>query len=100
MWADSARRWYVHFHEIKFDEDDVFDDLLLGVYAPGGLFVYRHEDLFAVSSCGCKTKTRGHQVRIHGPAGEYDWSVALHAILAKLDASPCQRLAFVQWSSS
>ena len=40
----------------------------------------------------------GYQVRVQGPRDERSWRAALEGtILPRLDASRCERLAFVEW---
>ncbi|CAE8590766.1 unnamed protein product [Polarella glacialis] len=101
-WSESEQCWRVDFNQIKLQalgirEMATFDELLLALYTPRGLFIYKHDLEFAVSTQGVRTATGGHQVIIRGPRGKQNWQVALEAILNKLDAESngCKRLAFV-----
>ncbi|CAE8599868.1 unnamed protein product [Polarella glacialis] len=101
-WSRSKQNWQVGFYNIKLQafgirEMAAFDELLLALYTPRGLFIYKHDLEFAVSTQGVLTATHGHVVRIRGPKGEQNWQVALEAILTKFDAESngCKRLAFV-----
>ncbi|CAE8599869.1 unnamed protein product [Polarella glacialis] len=101
-WSRSGKCWRTYFVDIKFQafgirEMVAFDELLLALYTPRGLFIHRHDLEFAVSTQGVLTATSGHRVEIRGPTGEQNWQVALEAIMNKLDAESngCKRLAFV-----
>ncbi|CAE8590767.1 unnamed protein product [Polarella glacialis] len=78
-------------------EEAVFDDLLLALYTPKGIYVYRHDLSLCIPTHGVSTRISGHRIEITAPKGVEDWKVALDAILAMLDASTngCQCLAFV-----
>ncbi|CAE8589192.1 unnamed protein product [Polarella glacialis] len=101
-WSRSEKCWYICFVDIKLQafgirEMATFDELLLALYTPRGLFIYKHDLEFAASTNGVRTATSGHRVTIRGPKGEENWQVALEAILTMLDAESngCKRLAFV-----
>lgn len=97
-WNMSSKTWYVSFHGLKGlrQNNAVFDELLLVIYSPLGLFVYRHDLELGVASNGQATSTRGHRVYIYGVCKEEDWRISLRTILGKLD-SGCERVAFVSW---
>ncbi|CAE8599870.1 unnamed protein product [Polarella glacialis] len=101
-WSRSRQYWQISFHNIKLQafgirEMATFDELLLALYTPRGVYVYKHDLEFAVSTQGVRTATSGHLVTMNGPKGEQNWQEALEAILTKLDAESigCKRLAFV-----
>ncbi|CAE8648387.1 unnamed protein product [Polarella glacialis] len=101
-WSRSGQYWQITFFHTKLQafgirEMATFDELLLTLYTPRGLFIYMHDLEFAVSTQGVRTAILGHAIRIRGPKGEQNWQVALEAILTKLDAESngCKRLAFV-----
>lgn len=75
----------------------LFDELLLGLYTPRGIYIYRHDMYFGVSSCGVATAEAGYSIQLYGPCGTLQWDHALSAILRKLDESGCKRVALVQW---
>ncbi|CAK0879598.1 unnamed protein product [Prorocentrum cordatum] len=101
QYEPSQRRWKFSFSKIKLSRSPehtaLFDELLLGLYTPHGVYIYRHDLVFGLSTSGASTVGSGYQVQVYGPSGVVDWKVALDAILRKFDASGCQRIAVVQW---
>jgi hypothetical protein len=95
----TCRRF--QFKRAKLDLNDgeglpSFDELLLALYTPAGVYFYRHDGQLGVSSVGLLTAVTGHDIKVYGPRGERDWSAALHeSILPKLDTSDCEQLAIV-----
>lgn len=111
QWHSSGRRWRVLFSGVRVPPSLLRSkrpasrhecgppELLLALYTPRGLYVYRHDFLYGLSRAGKLTATQGHQVTLYGPASESEWGRALDAILHKLDhESGCERLAFVSFS--
>lgn len=96
-----GRRWGAHFNNIKFSRSpefvSQFDELLLGLYTPQGIYIYRHDSEFGLASQGIATAGLGYTIQVYGPTGVMDWKCALDSILHKFDGSGCQRIAFVQW---
>ena len=93
-----------HIHgegkNVELESGTRTDELLLGLYTPSGLYVYRHDLALGMASSGkLMNAVKGGQIRLYGPKGERDWRRALEeSILRKLDESRCERLAFVDWS--
>lgn len=97
QWDKRWKYWVFNFTNIKFTIRSTFDELLLALYTPQGIYIYRHDLRFKVCSRGVATYARGYKVRLQGPSNEGDWVVALGVILSQLDSSGCARVAFVQW---
>eukprot|EP00933_Yihiella_yeosuensis_P042440 TRINITY_DN3700_c0_g3_i1.p1 TRINITY_DN3700_c0_g3~~TRINITY_DN3700_c0_g3_i1.p1 ORF type:complete len:410 (-),score=46.64 TRINITY_DN3700_c0_g3_i1:44-1273(-) len=89
--VQSKRNWVVNFYRINLES---FDELLIAICAPDGIYIYRHDLKLGLGRAG----SSGHQVQIYSKCFAPDAESALHDILAKLDASGCQRLAFVEFS--
>lgn len=87
-------RWHAVFKNIKVS---CFDELLLALYSPRGVYIYRHDFNLALQAQGKVTELRGMSLAITGPRNYEDWSASLDAILLKLDGSGCERLALVTW---
>lgn len=90
--------WYFRFSGVKLAiqgqrATDAFDDLLLVLYTPRRLHVYRHDLTTGVYSAGKVTHSRGYIVQI-GSAKALNWLDGLESILAKLDAGSnrCERI--------
>ena len=96
-WNASDRRWKVLFQNIKpSGAEGAFDELLLALYTPRGVHVYRHDLRLGMSTNGKSTEATGRQIQVYGPRDEESWQSALDGtILPKLGASGCERVADV-----
>lgn len=101
-WVRTAGQWKFSFAGIKHHHAPIgsgtscFDELLLSLYTPQGIYVYRHDLDFGMSSRGNSTAWSGHQVQLYAPMRMHHWQTALEVLLSKLGSS-CQRIAWVQW---
>ena len=77
---------------------DLFDRLLLVLYTPRGIFIYRYHGSAGISTNGEATFVFGHRIYFYGPRHEQRWDVALDAILVKLDDSGFELMALVDWT--
>ena len=92
-----SQTWFCVFTAIKHD---CFDELLLAIYSPRGLDVFKHDGFFGLSTRGVATETWGKSVFVRAPSGELDPIRALQFIEAKLEATNCPRIARIfldQW---
>ena len=98
-WDAARRYWMARFAAIKpAGADGAYDELLLALYTPRGVHVYRHDGQLGLSSNGKSTAATGWKIQICGPTSEESWRSALdEAILPKLDAGGCVRVAEVMW---
>jgi len=101
-WEPRSSRWRVQFHHVKLwtsGEETVsfFDELLLALYTPGGIHVYRYALDLGTVRAGVATETRGGSIYFHGPSNVACWDSALAVITARLEAAGCHRLAWVKW---
>lgn len=94
----DGRSWKFAFQHVKLGGviESSFDELLLGLYTPAGLYIYKHDLKLGVSSAGLRTATYGCVIKLAGPHAESDWQKSLAAILEKLDGC-CDRLALIEW---
>ena len=90
----AKQNWLCAFHWIKHD---CFDELLLAIYSPRGLDVFKHDGFFGLSTSGIATETCGKSIFVHAPSGELDPLRALKFIEAKLEANNCPRIARIFW---
>lgn len=100
QWVNSTERWKFQFSSIKlarmpFRAKPAFDDLLLALYTPRSLYIYRHDTLLGVTLAGKRTEAHGHSVQFNGPRRESNWALALDSMLSMLDMSTnsCERIA-------
>ena len=97
QWDRSQERWKLLFADVKLPREDeseaAFDELLLAVYTPEGVHLFRHDQRTGVSTAGKRTAATGQQICFVGPEYEPNWRVALPVVLDKVG----ERLAFVSW---
>ena len=89
-----CQTWRCVFFGIKHD---CFDELLLAIYSPRGLDVFKHDGLFGLSTMGVATETCGKSIFVRAPSGESDPIRALQFIEAKLEANNCPCIARIFW---
>ena len=92
--SPSRQFWMCTFYSIK---EGCFDELLLAVYSPKGLDVFKHDGAFGMTTDGRRTEILGKRVRVQAPCGELDPLIALQCIIAKLVGNNCQHIASVVW---
>ena len=90
----SCQSWLCSFFGIKHD---CFDELLLAIYSPRGLDVFKHDGFFGLSTIGIATDTSGKSIQVRAPSGELDPIRALQFIEAKLEANNCPCIARIFW---
>ena len=90
----SRQTWRCVFFWIK---RECFDELLLAIYSPRGLDVFKHDGFFALSTMGIATETKGKSIYVWAPSGELDPIRALQFIEAKLEANNCPCIARIFW---
>lgn len=105
VWKKSSKRWSFTFSNVKFEFPPVrptalFDELLLALYTPIGVHIYRHDFKLGVSTVGKATSSQGHHITFCGPRGEEDWRRSYSVIFGRLQASKCELLALVTWNGS
>lgn len=94
-WDRSQSTWRLQFSNVKFG---LFDELLLVIFTPLEVYIYRHDLKFGFRRQGKNTSVSGHRVVVSGTCRILDWALALQAMLKKLDAGTngCERLECVQ----
>ena len=79
-WDNSRTRWVARWQNIKRDE---YDDLILVLYTPCGLYIFLHDGIYGVSTNGKAQHSGGGQVMVCGPCNR-PISTATDAICAKM----------------
>ena len=103
-------RWRLSFHGVNVgekwsggnDDDESGVELLLAIYCPNGVYVYKHDLQTGLSRTGKAQSVKGSTIKLQGRRGTLDWREALEEeMLPRLDQSAgCERLAFVEWADS
>ena len=94
----NGRQWVMQVCKGKLtygQNERAFDELHIALVTPRAVYVYRHDLQLGVTSSGKSTAVSGHQVQLYGPVHESSWQAALDVILARFDASECERLATI-----
>lgn len=94
VFCDFQQHWRCTFYSVKLDS---FEELLLAIYSPRGLDVFKHDGLFGLASTGKLAETRCIHVKVSAPSGELDPFVALQHIQTKLESNNCPRIASISW---
>jgi hypothetical protein len=81
LWDRQHTRWVAQWQSIKRDE---YDDLLLLLYTPTGLYMFLHDHTYGVSTHGKKQHACGGVVTVCASRNEPSISAATDAIRAKL----------------
>eukprot|EP00933_Yihiella_yeosuensis_P069533 TRINITY_DN7617_c0_g1_i5.p1 TRINITY_DN7617_c0_g1~~TRINITY_DN7617_c0_g1_i5.p1 ORF type:complete len:414 (-),score=30.55 TRINITY_DN7617_c0_g1_i5:82-1323(-) len=95
LYLPLSRSWRFKFSAVKLCS---FDELLLALYTPVGIYIYRHDLELGLGKTGVALQSAGYQIQIYSRRNALDWKAALHDILEKLDSSDCERLALVELS--
>jgi hypothetical protein len=90
-WDRTRTRWRVPWKGIK---RDAHDDLLLVLYTPFGLYLFKHDHTYGVSTTGKAQSSAGGVIQVYGPKNESSISAALEVLLAKLQPMHYATLAY------
>ncbi len=63
------------------------------------MHIFRHDLQAGASTNGKANAAGGHKIRFYGLRQQTDWRISLEAILGKMEASGCTRLAVVEFDS-
>jgi hypothetical protein len=87
-WDERKRHWKLLFSSIRLPLHapyvHAFDELLLAVFVPDRVLIFRHDMQAGVSSAGASTTPSGYAISFVGPSGEHRWRHALKVILPKI----------------
>ena len=89
--VENRRYWYCTFYGVK---RTCFDELLLVIYSPRGLDIFKHDGSYALRKSGAS-----EEISLRAGTRAWDWLSALQAIEAKLESNGCPRIAQILWDS-
>ena len=92
-WNKFLQRWEAQWVGLK---RDLYDDLLLVLYTPSGLYLFNHDHVFGVSTSGKKTESSGKVVNACGPRKQPSVAKATEAILAKMQSMFIAHVPFAE----
>ena len=96
--ASPNKGWRILICNLKLDKAPA-DELLLALYTPAGVYVYKHNKKLGVY----RNKMSSETLALYGEAEEENWHVALHEqILPQLDAAKpdCARLDYFRFTDA
>ena len=96
----SGGRWWCQFTNVKLSapasaKANGFEQLLLALYTPCGVFMFKHDLRTGVTTNGKRTAENGYQIQVCGPSRQRDWRQALDVIREKL-GEPYAYVSFPQ----
>ena len=89
--AESRGCWCCTFGGVK---RTCFDELLLVIYSPRGLDIFKHDGSYALSN-----SRASEDICLLAGTRDLDWLSALQTIEAKLESNGCPRIAQILWDS-
>ena len=93
----SRGSWHCAFQAVKHA---CFDELLLVIYSPSGLNIFKHDGSYGLRDTGVRTETVGRRIVVEVCAGDdMNPLSALKMIQAKLESNGCPHLAQILWDS-
>lgn len=90
-WNTHKRYWWVNWQHIK---RDAYDDLLLVLYTPLGVYLFLHDHTYGVTTNGKSQHACGGSIYVWGRRNEACVSVTLDFILGKLNHMHYATLAY------
>ena len=94
QYNSTRQYWLCHFSGIK---QHCFHELLLAIYSPRGLDIFRHDGSFGLATMGVRTEIKGKCLRIRASQDQPDPLLALQQIEGKLMANHCDKIASILW---
>jgi hypothetical protein len=80
-WDKHHKRFEAQLQSIKRNE---YDDLYLALYTPFGVYIYKHDDRYGISTNGKQQESCGGSIQVYAPCNESSIEVATHVVLEKL----------------
>ena len=90
----QRRRWYCTFRGLKLG---YFDELLLVIYSPWGLEIFRHDGLHRLGNLEAVLHGQSKPLSVQSAPGQVDPLRSLQLIEDKLEAKNCQKVASIVW---
>ena len=90
-WDAFHQYWHAKWRNIK---RGAYDDLLLVLYTPLGVYLFLHDHAYGVATTGKSQSVRGGNVQVYGRSSEGSITAALDVILGKLNHMHYATLAY------
>ena len=80
-WNKDIKYFVAQLQKIK---RNMYDDLYLALYTPSGVYIYKHDDKYGISTNGKSQESRGGYIEVAAPRQEESIDVATNIITDKL----------------
>lgn len=82
-WDRCAKCWRAGFQHVKKEE---YDDLYLALYTPSGIYIFKHDHKFGLSTHGKQQESSGGAVYVGAPVNAKSIEAATNIILEKMSS--------------
>ena len=90
-WEKDRKRWSALFQHVKRAE---YDLLYLALYTPSGIYVFKHNDEYGISTQGKQQESRGGKIKVVGPRNQESIEEATKAVLKKMGSMHVKTIKF------
>ena len=90
-WNKYFKRYCAQFHDIKRNE---YDDLYLALYTPSGIYIFKHDHTFGISTHGKQQESNGGGIEVCGPRNEDSIDIATQIVLEKMKSMFVKHILF------
>jgi len=90
-WYNSTKCYHAQFNHIKRNE---YDDLYLALYTPSGIYIFKHDHIFGISTCGKQQESKGGLIQVYGPRNEDCIENATKVVLEKMKSMFVKHILF------
>ena len=80
-WNKHDKYWQASFQGVKRAE---YDLLYLALYTPSGIYVFKHDDEYGISTHGKQQESCGGYINVYGPRNEESIEEATRVVLEKM----------------
>ena len=90
-WNKCDKRWFASFQGVKQAE---YDLLYLALYAPSGIYVFKHDDEYGRCTHGKQQESRGGKIQVVGPGNEESIEEATKVVLRTMGSMHVKTIQF------
>ena len=90
-WNKYMKYWDASFQNVKRAE---YDLLYLALYAPSGIYVFKHDDEYGKSTTGKAQESCGGNIKVYGPQNEESIEEATKAVLRTMGSMHVKTIQF------
>ena len=91
IWNKYLKRYCAQFKSIKRNE---YDDLYLALYTTSGIYIFKHDHTFGISTHGKLQESDGGIIQVCGPKNQDCIDVATNVVLEKMKSMFVKHILF------